>query len=77
MSKQIAVRLPDDMVEFVDQLVSAGKAKSRAAVMTQALDRERRRQMTARDATILAQCGGDPDMDRLAEHAVRVPLDLE
>jgi Arc/MetJ-type ribon-helix-helix transcriptional regulator len=77
MSKQIAVRLPDDMVEFVDHLVTEGKAKSRAAVVTQALYRERRRQMAARDAAILAQGGDDPDMDRLAEHAVRVSLDLE
>ena len=43
MSKQIAVRLPDHLVEFVDGLVTDGEAKSRAAVVTRALERERRR----------------------------------
>jgi Arc/MetJ-type ribon-helix-helix transcriptional regulator len=45
MSKQIAVRLPDDLVEFVDPMVSTGRQRSRAAVVTRALERERRRAM--------------------------------
>ena len=77
MSKQIAVRLPDDIVEFVDTQVSSGEATSRAAVVRRALERERRRAIAARDARILARSGDDPDMQRLAEHAARTPLDLE
>jgi Arc/MetJ-type ribon-helix-helix transcriptional regulator len=77
MSKQIAVRLPEDIVAFVDQLVSQGKGKSRASVVTYALERERRREAAARDAAILSRAANDDDMDRLAEHAARVPLDLE
>jgi Arc/MetJ-type ribon-helix-helix transcriptional regulator len=40
MSKQIAVRLPEDLVRFVDEIVAAGDQPSRAAVVTKALERE-------------------------------------
>lgn len=76
MSKQIAVRLPDDIVEFVDSLVSDGAASSRAMVVSRALERERRRTIAARDAAILAQAGDDLEMQRLAEHLAPAPLDL-
>lgn len=75
MSKQIAVRLPDDLVEFVDQVVGSGEQRSRAAVVTRALERERRRTVAARDAEILAATGPDPDLAGLAEHAASVPID--
>ncbi|MHB8394171.1 MAG: YlcI/YnfO family protein [Candidatus Dormibacteria bacterium] len=75
MSRQIAVRLPDDLVEFIDQLVVHGQATSRAAVVARAVDRERRREIAARDAAILCQAKPDPDLDRLAEYAARTPLD--
>jgi Arc/MetJ-type ribon-helix-helix transcriptional regulator len=77
MSKQIAIRLPDDIIEFVDTLVSDGTAKSRAVVVTRALERERRRAVAERDVAILARASDDSDMDALAEHAARTPLDLE
>jgi len=73
MSKQIAVRLSDDLVDFVDEVVSAGIGKSRAAVVTRALERERRRAVAARDAEILARTGPDPDLAGLAEYAARLP----
>jgi Arc/MetJ-type ribon-helix-helix transcriptional regulator len=73
MSKQIAVRLTDDLVEFVDALVRDGDAKSRAAVVTRALERERRRAIAARDVEILIREGDDPDMDSLARYAARLP----
>ncbi|WP_164702979.1 ribbon-helix-helix domain-containing protein [Modestobacter sp. KNN46-3] len=74
MSTQIAVRLPEELVQFIDQLVADGKAESRAAVVSRALQHERRRQVAARDAAILAG-GGDDDFDALAQHAARTPLD--
>ena len=74
MSRQIAVRLPDDVVEFIDQRVVQG-ARSRASVVAQALRREQRLAIAARDAAILAASGGDPDMDNLAEYAARTPMD--
>jgi len=76
MSKQIAVRLPDDIVEFVDGLVRQEQASSRADVVTRALERERRRAVAARDAAILAQAGEDRDMASLARHVAGEPLDL-
>ena len=75
MSKQIAVRLPDDLVDFVDALVAHGRAPSRAAVVTRALHRERRREAAARDAEILAATPGDPDLDGLADFAAGVRMD--
>lgn len=76
MSRQIAVRLPDDLVAFVDRLVSDGEAHSRAVVVARALDRERRRDAAGRDAAILARAA-DPDLDNLAAFAAEMPLDLD
>jgi len=70
MSKQIAVRLSDELVEFVDDVVGSGAERSRAAVVTRALERERRRSVAARDAEILARTGPDPELQGLADYAV-------
>jgi Arc/MetJ-type ribon-helix-helix transcriptional regulator len=75
MSKQIAVRLPDELVAFVDDVVGSGDASSRAAVVSKALERERRRKLAERDAAILSKAGPDPDLDELAEHAASTPMD--
>ena len=72
MSKQIAVRLPEDLVAFVDARVEAGDARSRAAVVTRALERERRRVVAARDAEILASTPPDADLQALAEFTVEL-----
>jgi len=77
MSTQIAVRLPDEMVDYLDQLVAEGKATSRASVVEQALAREIRRHIAARDAVILAGLGPDQDMESLAAYAVRLQMDLD
>jgi Arc/MetJ-type ribon-helix-helix transcriptional regulator len=77
MSKQIAIRLPEDLVEFVDQLVKEGGAASRASVVARALERERRRRVAARDVEILTSVGDDPDMDSLAGHVANMPLDVD
>jgi Arc/MetJ-type ribon-helix-helix transcriptional regulator len=76
MSKQIAVRLPDELVDFVDDVVNSGAGRSRAAVVTQALERERRRVISARDAEILARSGPDPELAGLAEYAAGLPPGL-
>jgi len=76
MSKQIAVRLPDELVEFVDEAVASGVGRSRAAVVTRALERERRCAIAERDARILACTGPDPELEGLAEYAARRPLGL-
>jgi len=76
MSVQIAVRLSDNTVEQLDKLVADGEAPSRASVIERALAREFRRLTAERDAAILAKSGMDPDMDSLAKHAARTPLDI-
>jgi Arc/MetJ-type ribon-helix-helix transcriptional regulator len=76
MSKQIAVRLPDELVDFVDERVRSGVERSRAAVVTRALERERRRAVAARDAAILARTGPDPELAGLAEHTAGRPSEL-
>jgi Arc/MetJ-type ribon-helix-helix transcriptional regulator len=75
MSKQITVRLADELVEFVDAIVDSGTERSRAAVVTRALEHERRRMVAARDAEILAASGPDPELAGLAEHAAGSPID--
>jgi Arc/MetJ-type ribon-helix-helix transcriptional regulator len=76
MSKQIAVRLSDDLVEFVDKVVGSGRERSRAAVVTRALERDRRRVIAERDAAILAGTGPDPELAGLAEHTLGQDRDL-
>ncbi|CAN5892347.1 hypothetical protein BH23ACT2_BH23ACT2_02730 [soil metagenome] len=75
MTKQIAVRLPDDIVAFIDGLVEQGEATSRAMVVTRAVERVMRRERAARDAAILAEAIVDDDLDDLAAFGARVPLD--
>jgi Arc/MetJ-type ribon-helix-helix transcriptional regulator len=75
VSTQIAVRLPDDTVAFLDRLVREKKAASRAEIIERALERERRREVAARDAAILAESGEDPDLAGLIRHMTRQPVD--
>jgi Arc/MetJ-type ribon-helix-helix transcriptional regulator len=75
MSTQIAVRLPDDLVDFVDGLVRHGDATSRAVVVARALRNERRRATAACDAEILARTAPDTDLDQLAELAAVTAMD--
>ena len=77
MSKQIAVRIPEDLVAFVDEVVQSGSERSRAAVVTRALERERRRVIAARDAEILARSGVDPELADLAEYTLAHPVALD
>ena len=77
VSTQIAVRLPDEIAAFVDAEVAAGRAPSRAAVVTRALERERRRQLALADVDILKRAHDADGLDGLAEHAARLPIDLD
>jgi Arc/MetJ-type ribon-helix-helix transcriptional regulator len=67
MAKQLVITLPDELLDFVDAVVESGAARSRAAVVANALERERRRLLAARDAEILASSGPDPELAGLAE----------
>jgi predicted transcriptional regulator len=77
VSIQIAIRLPDDTVHQLDELVATGQAPSRASVIERALAKEFRRLIAARDAAILASAGPDADMHSLASYAAGEPMDLE
>jgi Arc/MetJ-type ribon-helix-helix transcriptional regulator len=67
MTTQIAVRLPDEMVAFLDRTVATGKASSRAALVAAAVEREMRRQAAQQDAEIMAEHGPADDLDDLVE----------
>jgi Arc/MetJ-type ribon-helix-helix transcriptional regulator len=68
MSTQIAVRLPDELVEYVDNLVREG-AGSRAAVVARALSLYRQQLRGEHDARILEDSGDYDDFDELVSHS--------
>lgn len=63
MTTQIAVRLPDEIVAFLDRAVADGKASSRAAVVTSALERHMRLLMAQADSDLLQALGTEDDLD--------------
>lgn len=67
MSTQIAVRLPDDLVEYVDELVQQG-AGSRAAVVVRALNLYQQQLLAEADARKLEELGDYDEFDGLVEH---------
>jgi Arc/MetJ-type ribon-helix-helix transcriptional regulator len=77
MTKQIAVRLPDDLVGFLDDLVASGDEVSRASIVIRALKREKRRLATLKDVEILKRLGPDHDLDSLAEWSRRLAQDID
>jgi len=77
MTTQISLRLPDDLVEFMDQLVADGAVSGRADLVTRAVDHERRRTIAERDAFILANAKDSSDLDALASYAARTEIDLD
>lgn len=70
MTTQIAVRLPDEMVRFLDESVAEGRASSRAALVAAALEREMRRQAALADAEVLTTRGTADDLDALVAWSV-------
>jgi Arc/MetJ-type ribon-helix-helix transcriptional regulator len=85
MSTQIAVRIPDELVAFLDEAVKAEGASGRAAIVTRALAREQRRLAAQRDAEIYARLpAGRPagekaaeEFDDLADWAASQPVDID
>ncbi|WP_182376281.1 hypothetical protein [Nocardioides sp. WS12] len=67
MSVQIAVRLPEELVAYVDALVTDG-AGSRAAVVARALGLYQQQLSAERDAQILESSGDYDDFDDLVSH---------
>ncbi|KGM10063.1 ribbon-helix-helix domain-containing protein [Cellulomonas bogoriensis] len=76
MSTQIAIRLPDQMVAFLDRAVADGRAPSRAAVVASAVEREMRRLLAEHDAQILGRHGAADDLDDVVRWTA-AQVDLE
>lgn len=70
MSQQIALRLHDELVAFLDRSVAEGRASSRASLVSSALEREMRRQLAERDAEVLREVGAEDDLDALVTWSV-------
>lgn len=68
MTVQIAVRLPEDLVQYVDRLVAEG-AGSRAAVVARSLNLLQQQLDAEADARILEESGDYDDFDRLTEYS--------
>jgi antitoxin MazE3 len=77
MTTQITVRLPEDLVAFLDDLVSSGAVRSRADGVTHSLSRERRYRTALRDAAILRGQPDDPELDALATYQAEHPIQLD
>ena len=78
MSIQIAVRLPDQLVNSLDELVDSGAARSRASVIERALLRELRYQRMLQEVEILnSDIGTDKELDALTRFSSNVALDVD
>lgn len=67
MSTQVSLRLNEDLVARVDELIRSGGARSRAEIVESALERELRRRLYEQDAAIYSTTDTDPDLDALNE----------
>jgi Arc/MetJ-type ribon-helix-helix transcriptional regulator len=79
MTIQIAVRLPDEQVQFLDAQIAAGHAGSRAELIARLLAREVRRQQALADIERMRAAGvhGNPDLEGLAVATGHRALDLD
>ena len=79
MSTQIAVRLPDELVAYVDEAVAAGRVKSRAELVARLIERDARRQRAEEDLQRLAAQGALDDQELLdiAKSAADTPLPID
>lgn len=70
------MRLPAELVAFIDDAVVDGRASSRAGLVEQAVERERRRIIAEQDiARLQATHDAADDLGDLADHASATPLD--
>lgn len=68
MTRQIAVRLPDELVEYVDHLARQG-AGSRATVWPARCARTEQQLLAEHDARIVDESGDYDDFDALVAHS--------
>jgi Arc/MetJ-type ribon-helix-helix transcriptional regulator len=79
VSTQIAVRLPDELVAYIDEAVAAGRVKSRAALIARLVERDARRHRAEEDLARLMAAGVLHDADMLsmakAASSTQMPFD--
>jgi Arc/MetJ-type ribon-helix-helix transcriptional regulator len=75
MTVQIAIRVPEDLVSFLDEEVASGSASWRADIVCRALAEHRRRVLAERDIEIL-EVSRDPDLEAITRVVSHTPLDL-
>lgn len=77
MSTQIAVRLPDDLVAYVDKAVAAGRVRSRADLVARLIERDARRQRAEDDLALLISKGltDYPEALAIARATAATPID--
>lgn len=77
MSTQIAVRLPDELVVYIDELIAQHLVKSRAEFVAKAVARERRHRTAMADVDVLRRVGSDSELDALAAYQAAHPIELD
>ncbi len=78
MSIKVAVRLPAQLVNSLDELVASSAALSRASVIERALVRELRYQRVLQEVEIFnSDMGIDRDLNSLARFSRNVALNVD
>jgi len=77
MSKQIAARLPDDIVDFMDDLIAKGDEASRGIIVLRALKRGRRRLGVLQEMEILNRTEPDEDMNAMVAYLAKRRIGLD
>jgi Arc/MetJ-type ribon-helix-helix transcriptional regulator len=79
VSTQIAVRLPDELVAYVDEAVAAGRVKSRAELVARLIERDARRQRAEQDLQRLIARGAleDAELQAIVESVADTALPID
>ena len=76
MTIQIAVRVPDELISFIDDAVAEGSARSRTDFVVSAIEAHMRRLLAERDAQILREQPED-ELDDLVDWTMNSLQTLE
>lgn len=76
MTTQVAVRLSDAEVSYLDTLVAAGKAQSRADALRLSLQALRTAEKWRHDIGVLNTTPADADLETFTDWAAAQPTDL-
>jgi Arc/MetJ-type ribon-helix-helix transcriptional regulator len=74
MSRAVPVRLDDDDIATLDELVRLGLAANRSDAIKRGIDRDRRRLAALKDAQVYRRDGEDAELATFASTAASTPL---